>query len=89
MYRRRKTFNGEALRALRKDAGLTQEDLAFKVGLSRETVSAIENNKPGTIDSIGLEVLDKWHRICLSMQGRESADSNFMDEVFRYFGFSK
>ena len=33
------------IKALRKGAGLRQEDLAERVGVSRQTIIAIENNK--------------------------------------------
>ncbi len=33
------------VKKLRKEAGLRQEDLANKVGVSRQTIIAIENNK--------------------------------------------
>lgn len=33
------------IRDRRKDLGLSQEDLAKKCGVSRQTVNAIENNK--------------------------------------------
>ena len=33
------------IRALRKAAGLTQEDLARALGVTRQTINAIENNK--------------------------------------------
>lgn len=33
------------IKRLRKEAGLRQEDLAKKLGVSRQTIIAIENNK--------------------------------------------
>ena len=33
------------IRALRKEKGISQEDLAKRCGVSRQTVNAIENNK--------------------------------------------
>lgn len=33
------------IKQLRKEAGLRQEDLATKVGVSRQTIIAIENDK--------------------------------------------
>lgn len=33
------------IKQLRKDAGLRQEDMAKKLGVSRQTIIAIENNK--------------------------------------------
>ena len=36
---------GEKLQKLRKEAGMSQEELAGRCGVSRQTVNAIENNK--------------------------------------------
>ena len=36
---------GEKLQALRRQAGISQEDLAKRCGVSRQTVNAIENDK--------------------------------------------
>ena len=36
---------GEKIQKLRKEAGLRQEDLARMLGVSRQTIIAIENNK--------------------------------------------
>ena len=33
------------IRALRKERGISQEDLAKRCGVSRQTINAIENNK--------------------------------------------
>ena len=33
------------IKQLRKDSGLRQEDIAKKLGVSRQTIIAIENNK--------------------------------------------
>jgi putative transcriptional regulator len=33
------------IRELRKEVGLRQEDLAAKLGVTRQTINAIENNK--------------------------------------------
>lgn len=36
---------GEQIRNIRKEKGLTQKELARRVGLSWETISNVENNK--------------------------------------------
>ena len=84
---RDKIFSGTQLKALRKEAGYTQEELALRVGISRETVSAIENDKPETINNIGVEVISKWWEVCrqkASLQTRES----FCSSIMNYFGFT-
>jgi DNA-binding XRE family transcriptional regulator len=84
---RRKIFSGAQLKLLRREAGYTQEGLAQRVGISRETVSAIENDKPETMDNIAVGVVNKWWSICrqtASQQTRESFFSTIMD----YFDFN-
>jgi transcriptional regulator with XRE-family HTH domain len=46
---------GESVRRARKEAGRTQGELAHSLGMSRATISAIEN---GTIGEIGARKLD-------------------------------
>ena len=57
---RRTKISGLLLRELRKEAQLTQNDPATRIGISRETVSAIENDKRETIEALGAEVISKW-----------------------------
>ena len=40
---------GYKLKAIREAKGITQEELEQKSGISRQTISAIENNKVGDI----------------------------------------
>jgi DNA-binding XRE family transcriptional regulator len=85
---RRTKISGPLLRELRKEAQLTQNELAVRIGISRETVSAIENDKRETIEAIGAEVISKWHMICA--QSASSATCNkFFQHVMQYFGFSQ
>lgn len=83
---RRKKFSGIQLRALRKEAGYTQGDLAIRIGISRETVSAIENEKPETMNSIGVEVISKWWSVCRQKASEQTRES-FFSTVMDYFGF--
>jgi DNA-binding XRE family transcriptional regulator len=84
---RRTKISGPLLRELRKEAELTQHDLAARIGISRETVSAIENDKPETIEAIGAEVISKWHIIC-AQRASAATRNKFFDHVMKYFGFS-
>ena len=86
MSRRRK-FSGAQLKALRKESGYTQEELARRIGISRETVSAIENNKPETMNNIALEVISKWWTICRQKASAQTRES-FFSTVMEYFGFN-
>lgn len=49
---------GEAIRAARKQAKLTQGELAQRLGMSRATLSRIEN---GTIEELGIR---KFAQLC-------------------------
>lgn len=85
---RRKKFSGVQLRSLRKEAGYTQEELGFRIGISRETVSAIENEKPETISNIGVEVINSWWSIC-RQRASEQTRQSFFATVMDYFGFNQ
>lgn len=66
-------FSGKKLKEMRKESGFTQAELAIRLGISRETVIAIENEHPGTIDSLALGTLKKWWKVCnqrISQQSR-------------------
>lgn len=84
---RRTKISGLLLRELRKEADLTQQDLATRIGISRETVSAIENDKRETIEAIGAEVISKWHIIC-AQRASAATRNKFFQHVMQYFGFS-
>ena len=79
---RRKKFSGVQLKSLRKEAGYTQGELALRVGISRETVSAIENEKPETMNSIG-----EWWAVCRQKASEQTRES-FFSTVMDYFGFN-
>lgn len=85
---RRTKISGPLLRELRKEAELTQEQLALRVGISRETVSAIENDKRETIEAIGAEVVSKWHMVC-AQRASAATQHKFFQHVIKYFGFSE
>ena len=76
----------EILKDLRKESGYTQLDLASRLGISRETVSAVENNKRSTIESLGLEVCNKWWAVCRT-KARKNTRDRFMEQIMGYFKF--
>lgn len=78
-------FSGVELKNLRKEAGYTQKELATKIGVSRETVVAIENEHPKTIDSLGLEVVNAWWIACRQSVS-ESSQLSFKVQVMKFFG---
>lgn len=59
------------LQKARKAAKLTQEELARAIGVSRETVNAIENVRPSTVNSLELLTLKKWKMACSNIAGRD------------------
>lgn len=71
---------------MRKEAGLTQAELAGRLGVSRETVSAIENEKQETINGLSIELIEKWWRVC----GQSSSikiKNEFMQNIIQFFSF--
>jgi HTH-type transcriptional regulator/antitoxin HipB len=55
---------GQILKSLRIGAGLSQKSLAELIGISRETVVAIEGDYPETINALKLKVIKKWYDTC-------------------------
>ena len=78
-------FSGKELKNLRKEAGFTQKELAQKIGISRETVVAIENEHPNTIDSLSLEVVNAWWVTCRKSVS-ESSRLSFKVQIMKFFG---
>ena len=82
----RKKFDGKLLQAQRKKTPFSQEEFGEIIGISRETVSAIENEKQGTIENISMEIVRKWHEACESyVDSKEKL--TFKHYIFQYFGF--
>lgn len=82
----RKTELPTILRDLRKEAGFTQDELAPRIGISRETISAVENAKPETIDSLSIEMIRKWWSVC-RLKAKENTRARFMDQIMLFFKF--
>jgi len=78
-------FNVTILKNLRKEAGFTQDNLAKEIELSRETVVAIEGNKPKTVNALQLSVVNEWWQLCRE-KATDSTALSFRAEVSRYFG---
>lgn len=76
------------LKNMRKEANYTQQELATRIGISRETVSAIENAKIETLNNISAEVISAWHIAC--RQGATSdTKTKFLSHMMKYLGFSE
>ncbi|WDE01850.1 helix-turn-helix transcriptional regulator [Thalassomonas actiniarum] len=77
-------FSGAHLKSLRKEAGLTQKELASRIGLSRETVVAIENEYVGSIDKLSIEVVNSWWAVCRRTVSAKTKES-FKSQILRFF----
>lgn len=76
----------EVLRKLRLNSGLTQQDLAFQLDISREKIVAIENCYLATMQELENEVISKWWRLC-KPRAKEETKSEFrrlIDRIFPY-----
>ena len=82
----RKKFDGKLLQAQRKKTPFSQEEFGVIIGVSRETVSAIENEKQGTIENISMEIVRKWHEACETYVDSQEK-LTFKHYIFQYFGF--
>jgi transcriptional regulator with XRE-family HTH domain len=56
---------GKELRAVRLEAGMTQEELAFKAGVDRSYISLLENDRKSP-------TLDMLFRICQALDASVS-----------------
>ncbi len=54
------------LKSMREEAGFTQAELASRLSVSREKISAIENYHVGTIDTLEQRLLERWWSVCRS-----------------------
>lgn len=72
------------LKALRKEAGLTQGELAPRLGISRETLSAIETGKEETIKNLPDEIVSHWWSVCRAT-AHEDTRNNFFQQITAYF----
>lgn len=73
------------LKQMRIDSGLTQEQLGTRLGLSRYTISAIENCHAQQIETIEADVEDKWWKVCKPMV-RTETKQNWFDFVVSKLG---
>lgn len=72
------------LRSMRQEAGFTQAELATRLNVSRETVSAIENCHVGTIDTLEQRVLERWWSLCRA-EAHSSTKEMFVSFLKRAF----
>ena len=80
-------FNGETLKRARKNAGLTQQQIAQRVGVSRQTVNKIENNQVDAVRALKLITVQRWHSACRVLMTREERQT-FADSLRNFFHIS-
>jgi len=82
---------GEILRSARRTAGLTQAELARRLGMSRATLSQLENGVIGDLgirkvalicDHLGLEILVRPRRV-MTLQEAYSRNREERQAAFR------
>lgn len=69
---------------MRKESSLTQAELAARLGVSRETVSAIENEKQETINSLSIDLIEKWWKVC-GQRSSIKIRNEFMQNIIQFF----
>lgn len=77
-------FSGRELRRLRQESGYTQKTMARRLGVSRETVVALENEYPSAIGSVEARLIQKWFQITRNLVEAQTRKS-FMAYVVKYF----
>jgi len=74
------------LRRMRREADLTQLELANILGVARETVIAIEKKKPGTLKTLELNTVKLWWDACHG-KANDSTMQRFKQELMNFLGF--
>ena len=74
----------QQLRRLRQEADLSQKDMAIRLGLSRESIVAIENAHPRAMNNLKLIVVSRWFNICRAAV-KASTREHFIDQLKRFF----
>lgn len=92
-------FDVQILKTMRKEAGFTQAEIAKAIGISRETVVAIENAHPKTVEALSASTLEYWGNLCRTGQKepteeqkqnstlKESTNLLFKSALLQKFGF--
>lgn len=84
----RTKINPKILKSMRMEAGLTQRELGERIGISRETVCAIETGKPYSLETIEAQVISAWHLTC-KQNAKSETKQRLLQNILKYFGFSE
>lgn len=85
MYKYDKAKMVDDLKQMRLDAGMSQKALGQRIGLSRETIVAIENKYPGAIATLEMDTVKLWFRACKS-NADPSILLRFKNGLMAFFG---
>lgn len=72
------------LKRLREEAGFTQQELANRLQVSRETVSAIENCHRAAISALSDDLREQWWKVCESGASIDTK-SGLLNLIMRIF----
>ena len=76
----------QLLRDLRKDCGLTQEQLAVRLSVTRDVISHIENCHEQQMNAMAADFELAWWRACKSAAKPETR-ARFRAFIDKIFGF--
>jgi len=76
----------DVLRKLRRNAGLTQCDLASRLGICREKVIAIERSHLATMHDLENELISRWWQIC-KPKAEENTKHQFIELIKQIFPY--
>ena len=70
----------KTLKKIRKEAKLTQQALGDKIGVSRETINAIEN-RHNAYDVLTLKTISLWCHNCIAQPDDELLYGGLFDSI--------
>jgi DNA-binding XRE family transcriptional regulator len=78
-------FDPLELKRIRKESGYTQQALADKLGITRTTLSKIENDKGNAAATLEMNFIKAWWQVC-HQKSSESAKKRFTQYITSFFG---
>jgi DNA-binding XRE family transcriptional regulator len=77
-------FDPKELKRIREDSGFTQQQLADKLGITRTTLSKIENDKDNAAVSLELNFVKQWWKVC-HQNSSKPARKRFTNYIVSFF----
>ena len=84
--RKNHTEKSALLKQLRKDAGLTQEDLGTRLGVGRDKISHIEKCHLQQMESLTADFEDQWWHVCRTL-AKPDTKHNWLQFIVNKYGF--